>query len=208
MIKYIIFDFGGVVLKHKASLMEEILSQIFDILLEEAEEIWKKERLLVMAGKISSREFLKRLKDELHSNKPLSEILKLWHEIYQKRAEEVDWRLLKFIKKLKRKYPVYLLTDTIDINDEYNKKRGIYENFTRVFKSNEEGFTKHTDEAFLNVLRKINTKAQECIFIDDLEINVKRAKDLGFNVSLYKGRDDLITKLTKLGVEISSDRVY
>lgn len=202
MIKNIIFDFGGVILKHKASIMEEVLAEIFSIPVKEAEEIWRKERLLVMSGKISSKQFLNKIKNELHSNKPLGEILDQWREFYQLHAHDVDWKLLEFIGKLKDKYPVYLFTDTIDTNDEYNKSRGIYDNFTRVFKSNEEGFTKHTDKAFLNVLNKIGTEAQECVFVDDFEANVKRAEKLGIKGVVYKGKADLEQKLSEFRVKV------
>src|SRR3989344_6895671 len=172
MIQNIIFDFGGVILKHEASLMEDIISEIFSIPKVQALDIWKKAKPKVMVGKVSSREFLKETEKVLQSGKSLDELLSLWRKFYQMEAEEVDWKLLEFIESLKERYKVYLLTDTIDTNDEYNLERGIYSKFTRVFRSNIEGFTKHTDQAFLNLLTKIEAKAEECLFIDDLEDNI------------------------------------
>lgn len=203
MIKNIIFDFGGVILKHKSTLLEDKISEIFSIPSEQALEIWKKVKADAFAGKISSEQFLKQIKDQLHSDKPLPEILKQWTDIYAREAKNVDWELMDFIENLKRKFKVYLLTDTIDTHDQYNATRGIYEKFNKVFKSHEEGLTKLNDDAFINVLNKISAPASECVFIDDLEVNVNRAKNLGFEVILYRGKEDLKQKMSRLGITIS-----
>lgn len=189
MIKNIIFDFGGVVLKHKSTLIEEKIAEIFSIPTKQALEMWLKVKPAAFTGKISSEQFLNGFKDKLHSDKPLPQILKEWNDVYIRETKGVDWELLKFIEELKKKYPVYLFTDTIDTHDQYNSTRGIYEKFTKVFKSHEEGFTKLNDNAFLNVLKKINAKPQDCVFIDDLEANIKRAEDLGIVGILYKDRN-------------------
>lgn len=200
MIKNVIFDFGGVILKHRSTIMEEMVAQIFSIPIKQAQEIWKKEKPLMMTGKKSSKEFLQELKVKLRSDLPEEEILKLWKDLYIGYAEDVDLELLKFIERLKNNYRVYLFTDTIDTNDEYNSSRGIYDKFTRVFKSNEEGFTKLTDDAFVNVLKKINANPGECVFIDDLEVNIKRAERLGIKGILYKDQEILKKDLSKMGI--------
>ncbi len=203
MIKNIIFDLGGVIIKHKSTIMEEMISQIFSIPLEQADAIWKKEKPLIMSGKTSSYEFLNRLKTELHSDKPINDILSQWRTLYINHAEDVDWELLKFINRLKKSYKVYLFTDTIDTNDEYNASRGIYDRFTRVFKSNKEELTKHDgDRAFVNVLNKIDAKPEECIFIDDLGVNIDKAEYLGIKGILYKDHENLKQELSKQGISI------
>lgn len=214
MIRNIIFDFpsfeensptvyfGGVILKHKSTLMEGKIAEVFSISPTQALEIWKIWKPKLMTGQISSEKFLKLLKIELNSNKPFPQILKEWDDIYTREAKDVDWKLLGFIEELKSKFGVYLFTDTIDTHDQYNPQRGIYEKFTRVFKSHEEGFTKINDDAFLNVLKKIDAKPEECIFIDDLEINVKRAENLGIKGIVYKNLADLKEKLSNFLLDL------
>lgn len=203
MIKNIIFDSGGVILKHKSTIMEEMVSQIFSIPLKQADAIWKKEKPLIMSGKTSSYQFLNRLKTELHSDKSINDILSQWKTSYINHAKDVDWDLLTFIDRLTRNYKVYLFTDTIDSNDEYNTKRGIYDKFIKVFKSNEEGFTKHDgNDAFLNVLNKIHAKSEECVFIDDLVVNIDKANELGIKGILYANQENLMQELSKQGISI------
>ncbi len=201
MIKNIIFDFGGVVLKHKASLLEDKISEIFSIPFEQASEIWKKEKSPLLTGKVSSEQFLNKLKNELNSDKSRTQLLTEWRGLYMKWADDVDWQLLEFIKSLKKSYRVYLFTDTIDIHDEYNSKRAIYDKFTQVFRSNKEGLAKLDDDAFINVVHKIKATAQECVFIDDLEVNVKRAENLGLKGIIYTNKEELKHELSKLSIE-------
>lgn len=200
MIRNIFFDFGGVILKHRSTAMEEMIAQIFLISVQQAKDIWQKQKPLIMTGKKSSRQFLKELKNQLHSGLSNEKILKLWKDLYIEYAKGVDWELLNFIEKFKNNYKVFLFTDTIDTNDEYNSKRGIYSKFTRVFKSHEEGLTKLTDDAFLNVLNKIQADAKECVFIDDLDINITRAESLGIKGIIYTNLDVLKEDLKKNGI--------
>ena len=203
MIRNIIFDFGGVILKHKSTLMEDKIAEIFSIPLEQALKIWTEWKPLLMTGKISSEQFLEKVKNELQSDKSLSDILQNWKDIYIKEAEGVDWELLAFIEKLKNNYQVFLFTDTIDTHDEYNSTRGINNKFTQVFKSHIEKLTKLNNNAFINVLKKINAKPSECILIDDLEENIKRAEDLGIKGIVYKNTKDLIKTLIEVGIKVS-----
>ena len=70
--------------------------------------------------------------------------MKMWKELYFEEAKGVNYELLDLIEKLKKHYKVFLFTDTIDIHDEVNKDRGIYERFDGVIKSFEERLSKHS----------------------------------------------------------------
>lgn len=190
-IKNIIFDFGGVILKHRKAIMEEFISKMFSIPFKQASGAWKENRTNLATGEISSKEFLKNLKVQLKSDSSVNKLLETWSGLYQKETEEVNWELLDFIKDLKSKYQVILFTDTIDVHDEYNRKRGIYERFHQVFKSFEEKTIKTDKNAFLNVLKKIKSKPEECIFIDDLELNVKNAESLGMKGIIFRNNGQL-----------------
>lgn len=201
MIKTIIFDLGGVILTHKKTLIEDILSDIFPSIKNEAFLFYTEKKRLIRTGKITSGEFLTSLIKELGSSMDLSTLKKVWIDEYKKVAH-IDNTMLQLIDRLRKKYQIYLVTDTMDIHDEYNSKRGIYSHFTRVFKSYEEGLIKPDIHAFENVLQKIRAKANECVFIDDLEENIRAAQSLGMKGTVYKNLAQLKTDLGNLGVEI------
>ncbi len=201
MITTIIFDFGGVVLKHKTSLMEDKIAKMFSLSTEKATKVWEHEKPPLLVGKINTREFLAKLKKDLHSNIPIQKLLKLWGDIYAKEAKNVNWELLDFIEKLKGKYKVYLFTDTIDTHDQYNRGRGIYEKFDRVFKSFEEGVAKaNGKEAFTHILRKIGVDPSEVIFVDDMEKNIRIAEDIGIRGILFTDFQKLKSSFISSGI--------
>lgn len=180
--------------------MEDIISRLFSVPFKEACQIWQKEKAKLMTGKITSKQFLEEVKSELREQAAIDELLEKWLAYYQKEAEGVDWKLLDYISKLKRRYKVYLFTDILDFHDRFNRRRGIYEYFHRVFKSYKEGFIKSQDEAFLNVLKKIKARPEECAFIDDLETNIAKAESLGIKGIVYKNLSQLKESLQKLGI--------
>lgn len=202
MIKAIIFDLGGVILKHKPTLIGEILSQIFPISEEEGYSIFLQNRVKLLKGELSSRQFLEQLKDKFKVDKSIDELSKLWRDLYIENAQ-IDYELLDFIEALKAKYKAYLLTDTIDVHDEFNKGRGIYDKFTQVFKSFEEKMAKADGQVFyIHVLKKIDTKPEECVFIDDLEEQIRTAESLRAKGIAYINLSQLEGELSKLGISV------
>ena len=196
MFKAIIFDFGGVILKHKTTIIEDILLQMFPDLYDSAEKIWEEYSPLLNKGDKTSDDFIHALKRNINTEFSVEELKHKWKEFYKKEANNIDWGLLDFVEKLKKRYKVYLFTDTIDIHDEYNKTRNIYEKFHKVYKSFEEGVAKiEGKDAYLYILKKIKAEPNECIFIDDNEQNIKYAESVGMIGILYKNLPQLQREL-------------
>jgi putative hydrolase of the HAD superfamily len=196
IITTIIFDFGGVILTHDAKVSERILAAMFPNHIEQAAQIWAEYKELLNTGKKTSEDFLQAVKSETNLNTPVEALKRRWLELYKQEAQGVNWQLLELITQLRKHYKVYLFTDTIDTHDEYNKTRGIYEKFDRVFKSFEIGVAKSQGKiAFEFILNQIHTKPEECFFIDDLERNTKVAEKVGIKAIVFKNLDDLKQKL-------------
>lgn len=201
MIKNIIFDLGGVILKHKSTLMEDILSKMFPDQKQQAWELYKIHIDKLRTGNINSKKLIRILKKELKSRISLNKLMNIWILEFEKHAE-IDYKILELILNLKKSYNVFMLTDTIDVHDDYNSKRGIYSHFKLVVKSFEEGLRKPSKEAFQNLLKKVKSNPQKCLFIDDLKENVKAAEKVGMKGIVYKNISQLKADLRKLGVKI------
>lgn len=201
MIKNIIFDFGGVILTHKNTLIEEILTKMFPSSSSKAIELYLKHKSSLQTGKESSNQFITHLKEELRDDKTIEELLNIWETEYKK-AALINKSIMNFIKKLNTTYNVYLFTDTIDIHDKYNSRRRIYNNFKKVFKSFKEGVKKPDKRAYVNLLNKIKANPDECIFIDDLKENVETAEIIGMRGIVYKNTIQLEHELRKVGLKI------
>ena len=59
--------------------------------------------------------------------------------------------------------------------------------FDKIFLSYEEGYVKSNIEAFINVEKKLNIKAENILFIDNNENNINNAKKRGWNTCLAFG---------------------
>ena len=202
MIKNIIFDLGGVIIKHPADQNEKFISENFGISLERASEIWRKYATSLLIGKENSKGFLEKVSKELRLNPDMDELYKKWKNYYVEISKNIDSEVLSLIKELRKKYKVYLLTDTIDTHDEHNSKRGIFNLFNKTFKSFEEGFRKPDSKAYVNVLKKIDASPEESVLIDDSEANVLSARKLGMKGIIYESKEQLVKRLHDLDVSI------
>lgn len=202
MIKNIIFDLGRVILNHRKYFMYEVFAKAFSLSLEKAKKIWHENKDLLVIGKETEEEFFTRLKKELTTKYTVWEIKQMWRKSYENEAKDINTDILNLIEKLKKTYKVYLLTDTVGLHDEFNSRRNIYSRFDRVFKSYVEKVKKPDKKAYMNVLDKIEAKAQECVFIDDLEDNVRAAEKIGMKGIVYNNFKQLKDELKKFEVKI------
>ena len=55
-------------------------------------------------------------------------------------------------------------------------------------------------KAFIYLIKRLNIKPEESVFIDDLEKNVTYAKEVGIHGMVYKNFEQLKTDLTALKI--------
>ena len=53
---------------------------------------------------------------------------------------------------------------------------------------------KPSEEIYRHILNKYNLKAEECLFVDDLEANVEGAKKVGLHAEVFKNDYDALIK--------------
>jgi 2-haloacid dehalogenase len=73
----------------------------------------------------------------------------------------------------------------------------IFDIFEQIVVSGEEGVVKPDPEIFQILLRRINRKADECLFIDDSRPNVEAAAALGFHTIVYVSPEQLERELER-----------
>ncbi len=61
-----------------------------------------------------------------------------------------------------------------------------------------EGIVKPDPEIYKILLKRYDLTAEECVFIDDTEENVRSAERLGFNGIVFTGYEDAVAKLKEL----------
>ncbi len=203
MIKNLIFDLGGVIIQHQHDLMPRIISSIFDLNREEGRRIWHEHKDVLLTGELPSVAFLEKIKKRTGAALSTDTLLNRWKTLYESDAKELNIELLEVIRRMRKTYPVYLLTDTIEVHHEFNEGRGIFKYFDGVFASHIEGKSKSQGKnAFEHFLKKFNLLANDCVFIDDMEAYVEMAKSLGIYGILYTSVAQLIKDLRGVGVKI------
>lgn len=192
-VKNIIFDLGGVLLNIDfkktfdafAALGIENAHAIND-----RPEVWQL-FLDLECGKVEKREFLRRFRGLVSPSLPKEglgwisddQITSAFNALLLDYPPE----RIRLVQELSKKYRVFLLSNTNAIHVEYynemlSREFGI-ENLDQLmekaFYSNELGCRKPDKEIYQKVLKLADIKAEETLFIDDNEENVKAAEELG-----------------------------
>ena len=187
-IKNIVLDLGGVILDLDVNRSIELLSELgfpgednLDIIFSKYPFFLKFE-----TGRIGPDEFLDALTTQLGNHTPREKIIEAWNAmILGFRPDTV-----KLLTRLKEKYRLFLLSNTNAIHEVYyndilHMKHGIPNLtgiFEKVYYSHDVNMRKPDHEIFQYVLDDSRINARETLYIDDTEVHVKAAGDLGINV--------------------------
>jgi len=136
-------------------------------------------------------------------------------------SEDIDWAVgtllvgmepykVPLLKKLKQKYPLYMLSNNNPISMKRSRKlfleAGIDETtfFEKEFLSYQMKVLKPSAQIYNEVIRQIGCKPEEALFIDDSVKNIEGAKACGITTLLYNQGDDLVSALSQvLGEDLS-----
>jgi FMN phosphatase YigB (HAD superfamily) len=104
--------------------------------------------------------------------------------------------ILDEVQRLKKSgFTVGILSDQTNWLDEIDVRSGLYGRFDYVFNSFHMGKSKNDPGHFDDVLKLLNRRGQEVLFIDDNAGHVGRAVAGGWKAILYKNREDLLGEL-------------
>ena|SRR3989338_2882451 len=197
-IKAIMFDMGNVLIFFDARLSSKAFSEAVGA---SEDKIWEAffvsdlERAYTR-GEISSEDFYRRVSEHFPQKIEFATFAKLWNEIFTENTEMVD-----LVKKLKKHYPLYLISNTNDLHFEYVKSTfEVVKYFDRCFPSHLVGHRKPDQAMFDHVLREIKLRPEDTVFIDDVSDFVDAAKKAGIHGVQFTSRKALEKELHKLGV--------
>jgi len=187
MIKYIIFDLGGVILnidfKRAADSFKTLGLDDFEGLYSKAAQSKLFDRL--EKGLISASTFRTELRNLAAVKMSNQQIDEAWNALIL----DFPPARLQMLKDLKTNYKLFLLSNTNIIHaDFYNQDlrnthgiNGLEELFDKVYYSHQIGLRKPDAAAFEYVIKDQNLKVEQLLFIDDSLPNILAAKQLGLN---------------------------
>lgn len=95
-------------------------------------------------------------------------------------------------------FKIGLISNIISPVRDIIKRFGYYDVFDEVIFSCEVGLLKPQKEIYELALHRMDTIAQEAIFIDDKQLNLDTANTMGFTALLAKTPEQIINEVNKL----------
>ena len=203
MIKNIIFDIGNVILNFD---IDRVLNNITGDSSEQKfimDNIYNSPEWtmynFIDTGLLDRKSCIKLQCDR--SNHKNDELIRRFWLTYNEYAY-VDVRVIELIKKLRKKYKIYLLSNMNEYTFEYLKKSDLFSVVDGYIMSFEVNQVKPYEGIYRSLLKKYNLISNECIFIDDNINNIFTANKLGIHGVHVKADnyDSIINELKKLNI--------
>jgi len=201
MIKNIVFDMGGVLINFDAQrYTARFVPDPADYELMRRELFRSIEWVWMDRGTITDDEVVAavcaRLPERLHQ--AVRDILDNWHQDIPPLDGVYD-----LVKELKGKgYRIYLLSNTCTRFHSFRKNIPALEFFDGEFVSCDFHFVKPEPGIYLRFLEQFRLRPEECVFIDDVPLNIEAAIRCGFSGIVYHNDPARLRReLRELGVE-------
>lgn len=195
-IKAVIWDLAGVVLLTVKGTFNSLLAERLDAPIKEIERIMSSpENDLWDMDEIDDDAYYTFLLNQLGMPMEKKSILRKFvlDDFY------IDQELLAFIKKLHQTYATALLTNFPAHLHDFMKTDWIVNGaFDHLIASCDVKLLKPDPAMYKLALERIGCRASEIVFIDDREVNVKAAEELGMNIILHQDRSQTINDLEEM----------
>ena len=196
MIKTVIFDLGGVLVRTDDRGPRQTLADKYGMTYEELSDlVYRTESAdLATRGKISAEDHYQEILKSL--NLPPDSISAFEDEFWG--GDRLDEKLVEFIRNLRGEYRTVLLSNAWDnlrqLMKELWKIDHIFDHF---FISAELGLAKPNPEIFQVVIETLKQDPSELIFIDDFIENVEAARGAGLNAIHFRNREQALADLAE-----------
>ena len=197
-IKNIIFDLGGVILNLDYSKTDK---EFHKLGLNNFSKLYSKKKQSKIfddfeKGRFSAEKFIFLIKQSENLKVKDSDFINAWNAMLL----EIPKERMEFIKRLKKDYNIYLLSNTNEIHikkfeadlRKNNWLRDFQDCFDQVYYSSNMGMRKPDYDCFNKVLEDHNLKAHETLFIDDSVQHIEGAKKVGINAYLLNKEDSIL----------------
>jgi len=118
-------------------------------------------------------------------------------------GDKVDEELVTFIRGLRPKYRTGMISNAWSELRPWLKELQIDDAFDDIVISSEVGLAKPDPRIFQIALDHLGVSPQEAVFIDDFEVNIKSAGEIGMHVILFQDPKQTIAELRQL-LDLSS----
>jgi FMN phosphatase YigB (HAD superfamily) len=199
-IRLIISDFGGVICTFNYRIFCERLALRIHRTADQVFAAAFGDRLQsdFESGKLSGRQYHRTMMTRLDADVPFDEFFPMYGDIFTEIPATCD-----LLRRLRRRYPLYLLSDTNEIHFRYVletvRTLALFDEF---IVSYQVGVLKPNPRIYQEALRRSGLPARACVFVDDRSANVDGAARLGIHAVLFQSPAQLKNDLLRLGAVI------
>lgn len=197
MIKAIIFDYSGVIVRDESKALSKIIKYL-GITKEDWDKEWNSGNRMINTGKKPYHEyFLEVCSKFKNSEDSKREIEKMFNE--KKDGYKINTELVEIIKKLKdNKFKIGLISNYgLDLRDKI-KKLGIIDLFDSIIISAEVGCQKPEPEIFELSFAELGVLSEDTVFIDDSQKCLEGSDSIGYHPILFKDNESFKSELEKI----------
>ncbi len=200
MIRAIIFDFGGVLLRTEDHSYRRRWEMRLGLQPGEAEEI-------VFNSPAGQQAQLGQISDEalwdwIGSRLDLGESMNAFRNDFWA-GDRLDRDLVATVRALQTRYQTAMISNATDaLRETLNGQHGIADAFDLIVCSAEEQIMKPSVAIYERTLARLERQPQEAVFIDDFKRNIDAALELGLVTIHYQPGTELTAELEALGVVV------
>lgn len=197
MIKAVLFDLGGVLMRTEDPQHREALAERYGMTYREISKLVYERESAVLAtlGKITAEEHWQNIQEELDLDD--AELERFKEDFWA--GDVLDEVLVDFIRGLGLHYTTALLSNAWDdLRGALSDLWEIDDAFDRIFISAEIGLAKPGDEIYQYVIEELGHQPAEMVFIDDFPENVQAARENGINAIHFRSREQALGELREL----------
>lgn len=201
MIKAIIFDVGGVLLRTFDQSPRQRWEERLGLNPGDAEMlVFNSERgRMAQRGEIAEEAHWQWVGSAL--NLSAAELVAFRRDFWA--GDRLDSQLVQTIRQLRPHYQTGIISNAFDgLRHILHTKYPIADAFDHIVVSAEEGMMKPDAGIFALSLTRLGRAAHEAVFIDDMPANVAGARAAGLFAIHFTPGTDLVTELTNLGITV------
>ena len=180
-IKYIVYDYGGVISKKQNKELVNKMCKILNITAQQFFSFYTKERKDYDSALIDAKTYwIKTIKlmDEQIELKDIDKLI----EFDLKSWLDINKETIEYIKSIKDKIKLALLSNiTFEVLEEIKNLYWIHYFDTKIF-SCEERVCKPDYKIYNICIKRVNVEPQHILFIDDSKENLNAAQKMGINI--------------------------
>lgn len=202
-VKAVFFDIGGVVVDADLHAYADIGAQLFQADPEDIRRAAGKFVPDLETGRLDSYNFWKFIEVALWASgsgktTDFPDFDTLWGDILKENAT-LNQEVMDIVFELRKNVKVVgVISNAIKEHVKHLKALGAYAAFHPLFISCDVGMRKPDADIYKMAAKEVGLWCRQCLFIDDLQVNVDAAKAVGMKAHLYTNPNALKTELRRL----------